>query len=195
MTESNEHPRLPEKRAGLSDRMYSVLWKDFRFLWVPAASGTICIFYMAWQTFPGPGMLSESDVSRVSIIFYILLAPQLILAMGSLAIAPFALIILLVVRTKKVLVITVFLILMSLCFRTGIIIGDTIRINNLQRLTVKLKPLIGAIDKYHAEKGEYPVNLSVLVPGFIASLPDVNMIGYSGYKYLQHDQAAPSAAY
>lgn len=58
-----------------------------------------------------------------------------------------------------------------------------IRANMLNDVVEKNKPLIAAIDRYHAYKGEYPEKLKDLIPEYISVIPETDISKKSDCEY------------
>ncbi len=52
-----------------------------------------------------------------------------------------------------------------------------------EKAIVKTEPLIGAIEKYKTENGEYPENLESLKGKYIQEIPKLNFMGTRAYQY------------
>lgn len=70
-------------------------------------------------------------------------------------------------------------------FTTGyrVSLGDHIRKRGFSKVSVRLKPLIAAIDQYTIDSGAPPKTLENLVPKYINRLPDIGIGAYPEYKY------------
>ena len=66
--------------------------------------------------------------------------------------------------------------------------------NSEQRITETYKPLIGALEVYKQQNGEYPEHLEKLVPRYLPEIPQSNICTYLGieYKKIEISQWGPN---
>jgi len=57
------------------------------------------------------------------------------------------------------------------------------RQNGLIHITQSGKPIIAAIEKYHANNGKYPAQLEALVPTYLSEIPYTGLVGYPKFEY------------
>ena len=57
----------------------------------------------------------------------------------------------------------------------------------LEAAVARAKPLIAAIERYKADKGQAPENLQALVPKYIARVPQTGMVSYPEFRYSRAD--------
>ena len=53
----------------------------------------------------------------------------------------------------------------------------------LEAASTRAKPLIAAIERYKAEEGHAPKDLQMLVPQYIARVPQTGMVSYPDFRY------------
>jgi hypothetical protein len=157
-------------------------------------SGIAMGLYFSWPTFKGPS-LSPENTGMIDISVTLLCIPILCLFVLSFFGVPVGLIALIIKRNRPFLILTLFMLLMTISCTIGLRAGWKIRYNNFNLLTMRFKPLIDAIERFHEEKDRYPETLGELTPAYIESLPSTGMIGYGNYDYHLSGRESPYKNY
>jgi hypothetical protein len=73
--------------------------------------------------------------------------------------------------------------------------GETVRLAGLERIMMNGRPVIEAIERYHAATGEYPISLDALIPEFMGSLPGTGNTIFSSYEFRHAGEGSKIPSY